>query len=135
MVPVAGALHASVEPPPALVTRAMAAELERRGVPVARVSPAEGYIETHWFDATTLARASEPFGTGGGVVRLRLFADPVGRGSRLFLEAVERVTWDPSVPERELERMVPDQHAVRPLLAALLEGLRPPARRPPLPTP
>jgi hypothetical protein len=126
MIPVREAVFAQVDPPPALVTRAMAAELERRGIPLAAISINEGYIESRWFDVETLAAVREPFGRRLDVVRLRLFADPIGRGTKLFLEAVYRVGWDPSVPERELERMVPEQHPVRPLLDSLVAGLRPP---------
>lgn len=129
--PAAGALFELVDPPPRIVTRAMAQELERRGVPLLAVAEDEGYIETRWFDAASLAAQPAPFGARPEVVKLRLFADPVGRGTRLFLEAVTRVAWDPSLPERELERMVGEGHAVRPLLTELVAGLRTP-RPPPL---
>jgi len=60
-------------------------------------------------------------------VKLRFFSDPVGGGTRtrLFAEAVTRVAWDPSVDQRELERMVPDAHPARAILTSLIEGLGP----------
>jgi len=122
---VAGALHAVVDPPPRVVIPAMAAEFQRRGVPLLTVSTAEGYIESHWFDAATLSRRPEPFGAEPGTVKVRVFADPVGRNTRVYLEAVVRIGWDPSAPPRDLERMVDSTHVVRPLLDAMIEGLGP----------
>ncbi len=103
----------------------MAAELGRREIPLVRVSPEEGYLESAWFDVATKRAVAPPFGAVAGVVKLRVFADPVGggRNTRLFVEAVTRVAWDPSVPERELERMVAADHPVRRMLNELIEGL------------
>lgn len=108
----------------------MAEELTRREVRLEVLAPREGYLETTWFDATTGQAAAPPFGVRPTVVKLRAYADPVGRRTRLFVEAVVRVAWDPSVPERELERMIPDGHPARALVAALVDGLRPAPQAP-----
>ncbi len=121
--PVPGAVFARPDPPPHVVIRAMAAELERREIPLARVAPEEGYLESTWFDVASHRAVAPPFGAVEGVVKLRVFADPVGRNTRLFVEAVRRVAWDPSVPERELERMVGEDHPVRRMLNELIDGL------------
>jgi hypothetical protein len=50
----------------------------------------------------------------------------------LLAECVMRIAWDPSVPERELERMVPEGHPGRVLLDTLI-AVVPQIGGPPLP--
>ncbi len=100
-------------------------ELRSRTVPLATVAPNEGYLETAWFDAETRAAARASAGRRPMVVKVRVFADPTGAGTRavVFVEAVTRFAWDPSVPERELERMVPEGHPARSLLTEIMAAL------------
>lgn len=105
--------------------------LRAAGLGVAHSAPREGYLESEWFDAVTRVRSPQPF-NDGNVIKLRFFADPEQGRTRLLAESVVRIAWDPSVPQRELERMAPEGHAGRVLLDSLLTSLVPPVRPPPL---
>ena len=98
----------------------LAAALQAAGLSVERASAREGYLETRWFDVTTRASTSPPFSNLDRVVKMRFFADDMQGRTRLLAECVQRVTWDPSVPQRELERMVPDGHPGRVLMDSVL---------------
>ena len=94
------------------------------GMEIQRSSPREGYLETKWYD-------TEAGRTGGGrtrdphsVVRLRFFASPIGEElTELTAEAVMRHTLDPSLPERENERMVSRDHPGDALLNRVLTAV------------
>ncbi len=77
------------------------------GFTVQRSAPREGYLETAWYDVERRTTVPPPFTRLDRVVKLRFFADPEQGRTRLLAECVVRVAWDPSVPERELERMAP----------------------------
>lgn len=87
-------------------TRMLALELDTDSIPVSRTEPLDGWLETEWFDATTLQPATG-WCVGPGVVKLRAFVDP-GRAnhSMITIEVVERLLVNPALPERELERQV-----------------------------
>jgi hypothetical protein len=87
-------------------TRMLALELDTDSIPVSRTEPLDGWLETEWFDATTLQPAPG-WRVGPGVVKLRAFVDP-GRAnhSMITVEVVERLLVNPSLPARELERQV-----------------------------
>jgi hypothetical protein len=90
------------------VIEAAARELRAAGLGVAVADPAEGYLESSWYD---LARKVSVSGRGRDldqIVKLRFFADPTAGKTRLAAECVRRIAVDPSEPERDLERMVPD---------------------------
>ena len=64
-------------------------------------------------------------------MKLRLFADPTAGKTRLAAECVRRIAYDPSEPERDLERMVPDstpEHAILDSLVARLKVVFPPPK-------
>ena len=94
------------------------------GLKVAVADPAEGYLETAWYDiqrrATVTGRARDL----DQVVRLRFFADPTAGRTRLAAECVRRIAEDPSEPERDLERMVPDSSPGRILLDSIISRLK-----------
>jgi hypothetical protein len=73
---------------------------------VASYSSAEGYLETRWFDVRT--RKSHRYNTNPkNFVRLRVWTDLISpRESQIVVETVYRYTIDPSVPDREVERVV-----------------------------
>jgi hypothetical protein len=67
------------------------------------------------------------------IVKLRFFSDPTAGHARVVGEVVRRVIVDPSLPERELERIVPEGHPGRALLEMVLAaglGLPRPAQEP-----
>lgn len=93
------------------------------GFRVRRVSAAEGYLETDWYD-TAAGRAGGAYTLApGGVVRLRFFADPIGQDrAQLAAEAVYRPVLDPSLPAREAEAMVPPGHPGDAILNRVLDA-------------
>jgi hypothetical protein len=94
------------------------------GFTIAVLAPREGYIETGWYDVASQHAVAPPYHHLDSTVRLRLFVDPVATHSRVVAECVRRARWDPSVPERELERMVPAGEPGRDLLDRLLVVMR-----------
>ena len=96
------------------------------GFTVARYAPEEGYLETGWYDTQEKHPVGDPFTNLDRVVKLRFFADPWQGRTRLVGESVRRIAWDPSMPQRDLERMVPDSSPGRALLDSVLAPVRPP---------
>ena len=80
--------------------------LTAAGLAIAVYEPREGYIETRWYDVAKQRSVKPPYQRMDSTIRLRLYVDPVATHSRVIAECVRRVRWDPSVPERDLERMV-----------------------------
>lgn len=95
------------------------------GLTIQVSSPAEGYLETDWYDTVT-----QTPGGGSGLdprraIRLRFFADRLGDDrTQLASEAVMRRVVDPSLPERENEIMAPPGHPGAELLSRVLSALR-----------
>ena len=102
----------------------LAARARALGLPVHRAAPREGYLETGWFDVARAAEVAAPYGRMDSIVRWRVFADPVQGHTRVLAECVWRIAWDPSLPERELERMVPAGHPGLVLLDSLVAELK-----------
>jgi hypothetical protein len=121
--PVPGSVLVELEPPPDSVIRALAAATRARGFIVRTAAPREGYLESDWLDLATRDTARARSDRLDRVVKLRFFADPVAGRTRLLAECVHRIMVDPSLPERELERMVPDGHPGRALLDSVLTGI------------
>ena len=88
--------------PPDVITAA-AEEVVRLGLTVRVVTAAEGYLETRWLDLETRrsrSRVTHP----DRAMRLRVWADLVTPlQTQVVVEAVQRQSLDPSVPEREDE--------------------------------
>ena len=75
------------------------------GMNVRAFSAAEGYLETRWFDLET-KRSHSGNDHPSRMVRLRVWTDLVTpRESQVVIETVLRRTIDPSVPDREVERV------------------------------
>ncbi len=104
-------------------TKLLADALRADGIPLSRVHPRDGYIETAWLDARTLSRThARP--VGNGIVRVRAWVDPtIPEHSKLTVETVVRPALDPSLPERELERPAPAANPVVIRIRALLDSL------------
>jgi hypothetical protein len=123
--PVPGALLLEVRPSTDSVIRALAAIVREAGFGVRTVAPREGYLETGWLDLRTRVAREPGAGPLDPVVKLRFFADPVAGRTRLLAECVHRFRVDPSLPDRELERMVPDSHQGRAVLDSVLARIAP----------
>lgn len=94
---------------PQRVTAEANAWLGTERVPVAFVSPIDGYLETEWHQGA----------------KLRAWANPAAPGStRIIVEAVIRPLEDPSRQPRELELPAPADHAGYQLAQRLLAGLK-----------
>lgn len=114
----------------------LAATLRTAGLRVARQANNEGYLETQWYDVETRTATQPPFNHLDRVVKMRFFADPVQGRTILLAECVQRLAWDPSRPERELERVVPAGHPGLVLMDSLIAAFRLDTTRtggPPLP--
>lgn len=105
------------------VTRTVADALAADSIPVARVSERDGYIESLWFDAATLA-PTDARPVGPDVVRVRAWVGPAKPGfSEVEVETVFRPVADPSRPERDLETHVGISHPVGQRVSRLLRKL------------
>lgn len=123
ITPLVGSVTRVAPERPEVLVRAFDDALRARQLPLVAVSQVEGYVETEWLDIDTRA-ARRPGATGlERIVKLRLFVDPVGGRSRVVGEAVRRYLWDPSLPERELERAVPVDHPGRALLDSIMTSV------------
>lgn len=110
--PLPEARHADLALPRDEATKRLAEALREDSIPLARVEPRDGYMESAWFEAET-GRVVPGGRLGARVVRVRGWVEPARvRHSELRVEAVFRRTWDPSLPERELERPVAPDHPV-----------------------
>ena len=91
--------------PPDIVA-GTAEDVARLGFAVRVVTPAEGYLETRWFDIRTRQSRSE-VRAPDHTVRIRVWVDLVTPAqSQVVIETVRRRSLDPSVPEREGEVVV-----------------------------
>ncbi len=125
--PMLGALTLELDLEVPAATVKVADALRADSIPVTKEEPRDGYLETPWFESATGALTSRrPLGPD--VVRARAWIDPLAPGrSRVRVEVVFRPWADPSLPERELERVVPPTHpAAARVQAALLRLQGPP---------
>jgi len=104
-------------------TDSLAKVLIAAGIPVSRVAPRDGYLETPWFDTATGRPASgRPLGPGR--VRVRAWVTPSRyRYSELTVETVFRPFADPSAAPRDLEESVAYAHPVRQRVRTALASL------------
>lgn len=110
--PLPEARHADVSLRRAEATERLAEALREDSIPLTRVEPRDGYLESPWFDAAT-GRVVSGGRPGPDVVRVRGWVEPARvRQSEVRVEAVFRRAHDPSLPERELERSVAPDHPV-----------------------
>jgi hypothetical protein len=137
--PLPGSVALELETQPETAIGAAAREVQAAGLRVAVADPAEGYLETAWYDVRRRATVSGRARDLDQIVRMRFFADPLAGKTRLAAECVRRIADDPSQPERDLERMAPDSSPGRVLLDSILSRLKtaypPSAPVPPIPTP
>ncbi len=128
--PVPGSISLQLDAQPDAVIVAAAKEVQAAGLKIARVAADEGYLESEWYDVPGKRTVSARDPDFDHIVKLRLFADPTAGKTRLAAECVLRIAYDPSEPERDLERMVPDStpaHAILDSLVARLKVIFPPA--------
>ena len=125
--PLAGAVVDTLDLAAAAVIELVDSVITAGGIEIKVVSPAEGYLETQWFDTLT----ETPVDSGNdsdAVVRMRFWADPVRAGvqAQLISEVVYLQRIDPSLPERELETLAPPGHPGYALLQEIVEQIENP---------
>jgi hypothetical protein len=118
--PLPGSVTVTVAARADSVTALLAEAARQSGLEVETISTTEGYLETAWFRLDTRTTVPPPASVLDRTVKLRFFADPVAGRTRLIAECAVRIAFDPSLPERDLERMVPEGHPGRELLAEIL---------------
>ncbi len=122
--PVAGSASVVLETGVTHATTLLADALKADSIPVTAVYPRDGFLQTPWFDSAT-GRPTDRRPLGTDVVRVRAWVDPEKPGfSRLLVEATYRDIVDPSLPERELDRVLPPDHRVSKQVLGVLDSLR-----------
>jgi hypothetical protein len=105
-------------------TRRLAEAFKADSIPPNKIRLRDGYIETAWFDSRSGRVVRGQPVVGPRVVRVRAWADPARPGSsQLTVETLYRPLLDPSLPDRELEREVAQDHPVAVKVVAALKGL------------
>ncbi len=121
--PMPGAAGAQVRLGVPDATRLLAETLQEDSIPVSRVVERDGLIETPWFEVPGY-RPFQGRPLGPTVVRVRAWVDPGKAGHSVYTaETVYRVMADPSRPDRELERQVPEDHQVSSVVAEAVRKL------------
>ena len=108
----------------AQVSDTVLAYLTHDSIPITKIRRVDGFLESGWFDAATLAPTRRrPI--GDQVVRVRAFIDPGRPGfGRVEIETVYVPFADPSLTDREQEAPVTPVHPVNLRVAAVLEKLK-----------
>ncbi len=110
--PVTGAPQTEIELGVRQATEALADVLKDDSLPLTRVEPRDGVVETAWFNVRD-KRISHGRRLGPDVVQVRAWVDPSRPGhSRVVIETVFRPLADPSLSPRALDRQVPPDHPI-----------------------
>jgi hypothetical protein len=121
--PVPEAAITEMRLPAGEATRLLAQAFQADSMPIQRVVPRDGWLETTWFDAPSGRRTGRrPIGVN--TVRVRAWADPTHPGSsKVTVETIYHPLADPSLPDRELDKQVPRDHPVAIKVRAALQDL------------
>jgi hypothetical protein len=121
--PVPEAAITEMRLPAGEATRLLAEAFRADSMPMGRVVPRDGWLETTWFDAPS-GRHTGRRPIGASTVRVRAWADPTHPGSsKVTVETIYHPLADPSLPERELDKQVPHDHPVAIKVRAALQDL------------
>lgn len=128
--PLPSAAEAVVDLDVAKATTVLAEQLKSDSIPVSRVEPQDGYLETPWFSTLTGKETTERV-LGDSVVRVRGWVNAYGkeRGS-IRVETAVRPLANPSLPPRALDQQAPADNPVAIRVAKILTDM---ARRYPVP--
>ncbi len=125
LTPVPEAIVDTLSTAPDNVINTVARAVVSAGLRIRAVSAREGYLETDWYDVMARRPSSGRTLAVRRNIKMRFWADSVGLGrSQLVSEAVIRRSADPSLPARDAEMMVPDDHPGRQVLGSVLDSLR-----------
>jgi len=121
--PVTGAPQTEIELSVRQATEALADVLKGDSLPVTRVEPRDGLVETAWFSVHD-KRVSHGRHLGSDVVQVRAWVDPSRPGhSRVVIETVFRPLADPSLSPRSLDRQVPPDHPIGKRMSEIITEL------------
>lgn len=110
--PITGAPSTEIELDVREATHALADVLKGDTIPLLKVVPRDGVIESAWFEVAT-KRATHDRRIGADIVRIRAWVNPSRPNhSQIILETVYRPLADPSLPDRDLDRQVPPDHVI-----------------------
>jgi hypothetical protein len=128
--PLPSAAEAVVDLDVAKATTTLADALKADTIPVSRVEPLDGYLETPWFNTVTGKPTTSRI-LGDSLVRVRGWVNAYGeeRGS-IRVETAMRTLANPSLPERELDQQAPADNPTVARVAKILTDL---AKRYPVP--
>jgi hypothetical protein len=128
--PLPTAPEAFVDQDVARTTTLLAEGLAADSIPVSRVAPKDGYLETPWFNATTGA-ASTARPLGDSMVRVRAWVNAYGaERASIHAETAMRTLANPALPPRELDQQAAADNPAAARVARVLQTL---ARRYPVP--
>ena len=123
--PFEGARVDTLNAGPAAVIQEIVARVNAERMSPQFSSPAEGYMETQWYDVIDQKSGAFDRSQPDRYILLRFWADSIGEGkSRVTSEAVYKRTSDPSVMPRDQEMLVPPGHAGDRLLRAVLASVK-----------
>lgn len=123
--PFEGARVDTVNAGPTAVIQEIVARVNEERMSPQFSSPAEGYMETQWYDVIDQKSGAFDRSQPDRYILLRFWADSIGEGkSRVTSEAVYKTRSDPSVPPRDQESLVPPGHAGARLLEAVMTGVK-----------
>lgn len=116
----------TVNAEPAAVIQELSARINAENMRPQWTSPAEGFLETQWFNLVTQESGVTDRGNPERVVLLRFWADPIDGGkTRLTSEAVvQRGGRDLSGLPRDNEILVPTGHAGDNILRRVVSGVK-----------
>jgi hypothetical protein len=128
--PLPTAAEAFVDESVARTTTLLSEGLAADSIPVRRVEPKDGYLETGWFNPYTgAATTARPL--GDSVVRVRAWVNAYGEErASIRAETALRPLANPSLPARELDQQAPAENPAAVRVARVLATL---ARRYPVP--
>jgi len=128
--PLPTAAEAFVDEGVARTTTLLSEGLVAESIPVSRVEPKDGYLETGWFNPSTGA-ATDARPLGDSVVRVRAWVNAYGENrASIHAETAFRALANPSLPPRELDQQAPADNPAAVRVASVLAAL---ARRYPVP--
>ena len=98
--------------------------LRQEAIELRWVRSREGYVESEWFDPVSGEAGGGRSLNTAGIVRLRFWTDTVMEHQSVVVgEAVRRRVVDPSLPVRETEVHVAEDHEGYEILRRVIEGL------------
>jgi hypothetical protein len=128
--PLPTAAEAFVDQDVSRTTTLLSEGLAAESIPVSRVEPKDGYVETPWFNPFTgVASTARPL--GDSVVRVRAWVNAYGEErASVHAETAMRTVANPALPPRELDQQAPPDNPAAVRVARVLATL---ARRYPVP--